>query len=92
MSLVNDIKSNAKKAIDDLYNSSIDESSITVNITKPEFEGDYTIVLFGLLKPLKKSPDVLGNELGKYLVEKNSHLFKSFNVIKGFLNLVIANN
>ncbi len=90
MSLVNDIKLITKKAIEALYQTSIDDNAITVNLTKPEFEGDYTVVLFTLLKPLKKSPDALGNELGKYLVENYADLFQSFNIIKGFLNLVVA--
>jgi len=90
MSLVNDIKLTTKKAVEVLYETSIDETGITVSLTKPEFEGDYTIVLFALLKPLKKSPDVLGNELGNYLLKNHSDLFYSFNIIKGFLNLVIA--
>ena len=90
MSVTNDIKLITTKAIETLYETSIDESAITVNLTKPEFKGDYTLVLFALLKSLKKSPDALGNELGKYLVENNSDLFQSFNIIKGFLNLVIA--
>ena len=92
MSLTNIIKLRTKEVIETLYNVSIDESAITVNVTKPEFEGDYTIVLFALLKPLKKSPDALGNELGKYLVDKNPGIFQSYNIIKGFLNLVIADN
>src|SRR5215510_15148691 len=92
MSVTNDIKLITTKAIETLYETSIDTSVITVNLTKPEFEGDYTIVLFGLLKPLKKSPDALGNELGTYLVENNNNLFQSFNIIKGFLNLVIADS
>src|SRR6478752_2625003 len=92
MSVTNNIKLITKKAIESLYETSIDESTITVNLTKPEFEGDYTIVLFALLKPLKKSPDALGNELGKYLVDANAGIFQSYNIIKGFLNLVIADN
>ena len=92
MSLTNIIKLRTKEAIETLYNISIDESAITVNVTKPEFEGDYTIVLFALLKPLKKSPDALGNELGKYLVDNNPHIFQSYYIIKGFLNLVIADS
>ncbi len=92
MSLANDIKITAQKAIENLYQIKIDESNITVNLTKPEFEGDYTIVLFALLKSLKKSPDVLGNELGKYLTEQHADVFQSFNIIKGFLNLVVADN
>src|SRR5437868_2796558 len=81
MSIVNDIKFITAKAIDHLYATAIDESSITVNLTKPEFEGDYTIVLFTLLKPLKRSPDVLGNELGKYLIEQHPGIFQSYNII-----------
>lgn len=92
MSLTNTIKLKTKEVIEQLYNVPIEESAITVNVTKPEFEGDYTIVLFALLKPLKKSPDALGNELGKYLVDHNPGIFESYNIIKGFLNLVVAND
>lgn len=92
MSITNDIKLFTKKAIENLYNVSIDETAITVNLTKPEFEGDYTIVLFALLKSLKKSPDALGNELGNYLIENHKELFQSFNLIKGFLNIVIPDS
>ena len=92
MSLATDIKLIVQHAIADLYKADVEETSVTVNLTKPEFEGDYTIVLFTLLKPLKKSPDALGKELGKYLVEKQATIFQSYNIIKGFLNLVIADN
>jgi arginyl-tRNA synthetase len=92
MSITTDIKLLTKKAIENLYNVSVDETAITVNITKPEFEGDYTIVLFALLKSLKKSPDALGNELGNYLTENHKELFQSYNLIKGFLNLVVPDS
>ena len=82
MSLSNNIKQIVKAAITDLYKTDIDESGITINLTKPEFEGDYTVVLFALLKPLKKSPDALGNELGKYLVEKKADLNPKNKTIK----------
>ena len=84
MSLSNDIKIIVKKAIADLYKTNIDETNITINLTKPEFEGDYTVVLFALLKPLKKSPDVLGNELGKFLVEKHEKFFNHTISLKDF--------
>ncbi len=90
MSLSTEIKNIVRTAIVDLYKTEIDESGITINLTKPEFEGDYTIVLFALLKPLKKSPDVLGNELGKFLIAQHASTFQSYNIIKGFLNLVVA--
>jgi arginyl-tRNA synthetase len=91
MSVVNTIKDVAAKAIKKNFNLEIIPSDITVNATKPEFEGDYTIVLFSLIKQLKRSPEVAGKELGEYLLQNNADLFSSYNVIKGFLNLVIAN-
>ncbi|HEX2630804.1 MAG TPA: arginine--tRNA ligase, partial [Chitinophagaceae bacterium] len=89
MNIVSTIKPLVSQAIKDLYGFELPEKDLTINITKPEFEGDYTIVLFSFVKQLKKSPEQLGQELGKALVEKNATLFKSYNVIKGFLNLVI---
>lgn len=90
MSVVSQIKSAAAKAIKELYNFSIDESQISINATKPEFEGEYTIVLFAFIKQLKKSPEIIGNELGSHLISNNKQLFSGFNVIKGFLNLSVA--
>jgi len=90
MSVVSQIKSDAVKALNQLYNFSLDENQIQVNATKPEFEGEYTIVLFPFIKQLKKSPEMLGQELGKYLVENNKDIFSDFNVIKGFLNLSVT--
>jgi len=92
MSVVNQIKESAAAAIKELYNVEIKAGDITVNATKPEFEGDYTIVIFSLVKQLRKAPDAAGNELGNYLTEKHAELFASFNVIKGFLNLVVADS
>lgn len=90
MSIVSTIKEAASEAIKSLYNIEVAAKDITVNATKPEFEGDYTIVIFSLVKQLRKSPDAAGNELGNYLTQHNADLFTSFNVIKGFLNLVVS--
>ena len=92
MDIAGKIKTIAAKALKDLYDFSIPETELTINTTKPEFEGDYTLVLFSFIKQLKKSPEQLGNELGKHLVDNNSSLFTAFNVIKGFLNLTIADS
>lgn len=67
-----------------LYDKDFIESELTVTITKPEFEGDYTIVLFSFVKELKKSPEHLGKEIGNYLQKMSPEFFKSYNVIKGF--------
>ena len=91
MSVVVKIKEAAVQSIKSLYGVSLDAVQIQVNSTKPEFEGDYTVVLFAFVKQLKKSPDILGQELGEHIVAQNPTLFTGFNVIKGFLNLVISN-
>jgi arginyl-tRNA synthetase len=90
MSVVAQIKSVTAKAIKELYAVDIASIDILVNATKPEFEGDYTVVLFAFVKQLKKSPDVLGNELGNHLINHHKNIFSSFNIIKGFLNLVVT--
>ena len=90
MSIVSGLRPIVTKAIKDLYGFDLNESDITINATKPEFEGDYTVVLFSFVKQLRKSPEALGNELGERLKADNPSLITSFNVIKGFLNLVIS--
>ena len=92
MSVVLNIKKAAVNSIYQLYTISTQENEILVNATKPEFEGEYTIVLFSFVKQLKKSPEALGQEIGEHIVAANPLLFTSFNVIKGFLNLSIAQN
>jgi arginyl-tRNA synthetase len=94
MSIVNVIKPLVIKALKELYSQDtiaigFKEDDLTVSITKPEFEGDYTLVLFSFVKQLKKSPEQLGKEIGELLIKNNPELFSSYNVIKGFLNLVI---
>jgi arginyl-tRNA synthetase len=90
MGIQQQIQQAAIQGLDHLYGKTFTAKDFQINKTKPEFEGDYTIVLFSLLKPLSKSPDALGNELGKFLVDYHSTLFSSYNIIKGFLNLVVS--
>lgn len=84
------IRQVSKEALEKLYGLAIDVKDIQVNETKPEFEGDYTLVMFSFVKQLKKSPELLGKETGEWLVKNHADLFVSYNVIKGFLNLSIA--
>lgn len=86
------VREKAIQAIHALYGQAFTEKDFQVNPTKTEFSGDYTIVMFSLIKPLKISPDKLGNELGNYLITTNPDLFTSFSIIKGFLNLTIHNS
>ncbi|MGN6165797.1 MAG: arginine--tRNA ligase [Flavisolibacter sp.] len=92
MSLTQTIKEAAAKSIEAIYKISIPAKDILVNQTKPEFEGDYTIVLFAFIKQLKGSPEQLGKQIGDDLLTSNSHLFTAYNVIKGFLNLSVSDN
>lgn len=90
MSFTSFIQSAAIKSLSELYSQEFSEKDFQINETKPEFKGDYTIVLFALVKTLKKSPEVLGKELGENLLKNYPVFFKEYNVIKGFLNLEIA--
>lgn len=92
MAIVPVIQSAVSAQINQLYQVNLEPASITVSETKPEFEGDYTVVLFALLKTLKKKPEELGAELGQALVAGNAALFSGFNVIKGFLNLTVSDS
>ena len=91
-SITEQLKQATVQAIYNLYGIELTTNTILVNATKPEFVGDYTVVLFVFVKQLKKSPEVLGAELGQYLVENNPSLFSAFNVIKGFLNLSVIDS
>ena len=64
MRVVAQIKAETAKALEKLYGISLSPDHILVNATKPEFSGDYTVVLFAFVKQFKKSPDTLGQELG----------------------------
>lgn len=90
MSLVATIKEAAVQAIAEKFGVTLTPKEVTINQTKPEFEGDYTIVLFTLIKQVRKSPEQLGEELGSHLVASRPDIFTAYNVIKGFLNLTVA--
>ena len=78
-----------KKALLQLYN--ISNAPIAFQKTRKEFEGDFTLVTFAYTKESKKSPEVLGQEIGEYIVQ-NSGDIDRFNVVKGFLNISLSEN
>src|ERR1700755_1737241 len=90
MELLHQIRTAASEALQKEYQYALPAAEILVNETKPEFEGDYTVVLFSFVKPWKKKPEEGGDQLGKAMLAANPELFSAFNVIKGFLNLTIA--
>ena len=89
MSIVSILIPIVSKALYNLYGKEIPSSELTISHTKPEFEGDYTVVLFSFVKSLRKAPEQLGNELGAELLKDQPALITKYNVIKGFLNLTI---
>jgi len=86
---MNFIISETQKAILELYKEEVAESVINIQETRKEFEGQATIVVFPITKLSKKSPEQTANEIGEYLVANVENVTK-FNVVKGFLNLSIA--
>lgn len=87
------IKDTIQQKISEIIQSTyqINGISLEVQENKSGFEGDFTVVIFPLVKLLKKSPDAIGMELGGALAAQTS-LVESFNVVKGFLNLTVNNN
>lgn len=75
-----------KEAVNSIFH--VDLESVEFQPTRKDFEGDITVVVFPLLKVIKGNPQVIGEQIGTYLV-KNVKQINRFNVIKGFLNLVV---
>ncbi len=92
MSIAAVIQGHVVQALNELFQQSFSGKEFQINKTKPEFEGDYTVVMFGLLKPLKQSPDGLGKLLGDHLLQQHGHVFTAYNIIKGFLNLTVSDS
>lgn len=82
------LKQHIQKAVQELYSVSLE--NVELQQTKKEFVGDVTLVVFSLLRHIKGNPVQIGEQIGTYLKENVSNLVTDFNVIKGFLNLVIA--
>jgi arginyl-tRNA synthetase len=80
-----------QEAIKKLYEQVISSNQITLQKTRPEFEGDITLLVFPLTKASKKSPEDTANTIGNYLKENVAEV-TGFNAVKGFLNLAIADS
>jgi arginyl-tRNA synthetase len=91
-SISKQIGSLTQNALKELYDFNIAQEAILISETKPEFIGDYTIVLFSLLKSVKEPAEVLGKKLGDFLVNKFPEFISNYNLIKGFLNVTIKEN
>ena len=84
------IAAKASEAIKAIYNTEVEPSALQVGVTRKEFEGDYTLVVFPLLRISRSTPENTGNAIGGWLVE-NVPEISGFNCVKGFLNLLFSN-
>ena len=83
------LQTKAAEAISSLYAAKIDPASLQVQVTRKEFEGDYTLVVFPLLKISHSSPENTGQAIGKYLTENVAEV-AMYNCVKGFLNVTFS--
>jgi arginyl-tRNA synthetase len=79
------------EAVKSLYNVDIEENLVQISATRKDFTGDYTLVVFPLLRFSKKSPELTAEDIGGYLKESCEDVHE-YNVIKGFLNIVITSS
>lgn len=84
------IASKASEAIKALYNADIEPSALQVSVTRKEFTGDFTLVVFPLLRLSHSTPENTGNAIGEWL-KANVPEISEYNCVKGFLNLLFSN-
>ena len=89
MNIEAQITSSVMAAVKELYGQEVSEKMVALQKTRSDFEGNLTLVVFPFLKISKKKPEETAQEIGEYL-QKNCPAIENFNVVKGFLNLVIA--
>ena len=90
MTIEEKIIAGVQAAVKSLYGMDATPQQVQLQKTKAEFEGHLTVVVFPFVKAARKSPEQVGNEIGQYLSENASDVVAKFNVVKGFLNLVIS--
>jgi arginyl-tRNA synthetase len=90
MSVVKILQNAVINILNNTYDQAFSDKDFQINLTKTEFDGDYTVVLFSLLKKTAKSPQLIGEEIGNALIKEHSSVFTKFNIISGFLNLTVT--
>ena len=89
MNIESQIITSAQEAVSSLYGQQVPEKMVQLQKTRSEFEGNLTLVVFPFLKISKKNPEQTAQEIGQYLAD-HCEAVAGYNVVKGFLNLVIA--
>ena len=91
MTIEQQLRAAALEAINELYGAQPEEKMLQVQLTRKDQKGDFTIVVFPLLKVSKKKPEETGEDLGRFIQEKLP-MVVGFEVVKGFLNLSLSPN
>lgn len=84
------IAAKASEAIQAVYGAEVDPATLQIQVTRKEFEGDFTLVTFPLLRISRSSPENTGNAIGAWLVEQVPEI-AGYNSVKGFLNILLSN-
>ena len=79
-----------QQAVKALYGLEATPQQVQLQKTRDEFEGQLTVVVFPFVKAARKSPEMVGDEIGQYLTQNVADVVAKYNVVKGFLNLVIS--
>ena len=90
MTIEERIIAGVQAAVKALYEMDASAQQVQLQKTKAEFEGHLTVVVFPFVKAARKSPEQVGNEIGQYLLDHTEAVITKFNVVRGFLNLVIS--
>ena len=90
MTLHEKITASVVACVRELYGAELQDRMIQLQETRPEFEGQLTLVVFPLLKISRKSPEATAEDIGAYLASKCPELISRYNVVKGFLNMVVS--
>lgn len=89
MTVENIIKQAVARAVGELYGLEVATDTVSPQATRKEFEGNLTVMVFPYVKAARKAPEAVGREIGQWLVD-NEPAVGGFNVVKGFLNIVIT--
>ncbi len=90
MQIADTIRQLSQQAIQVLFSIDVTTNPPSINETKPEFEGDYTLVLFPYVKEIRQSPDAIGKAIGTWMLENSADTISGYEVVKGFLNLTVT--
>ncbi|MEE0951471.1 MAG: arginine--tRNA ligase [Paludibacteraceae bacterium] len=92
MTLENILTQQAKNAVKALYEVDCTDAQVQLQKTRPEFEGNITLVVFPFVKVARKAPAQVAEEIGQWLMANSSELIAKYNAVQGFLNLSIADS